>query len=89
MITLPRKFTLRTLLLGVAACAAIAFVYRLVPPMPSTLMQLRRGMSREEVRAILGEPDAIRYSGSERWTYGVAEVVEFDDEGKLLDSYWY
>lgn len=78
------RFTIRTLLIVVAACAFGAFVYSWLPNYVTAtqLNQLRRGMTQEEVRAILGAPDSIkRYrDGNELWNYGFMSIVVLIDE---------
>ena len=78
------RFTLRTLLVVVAICAVGVFVYSWLPNYVTAteLNQLRRGMTQEEVRDILGAPDSIvRYrAGNERWNYGFMSIVVLIDK---------
>lgn len=55
------RFTLRALLTVVAVCAMAAFVYSLLPNTvsKSDLRMVRKGMTPDEVRVILGEPLSI------------------------------
>lgn len=49
--------------------------------------RLRRGMSRFEVFAVLGEPGRVaQYDGFERWEYPdlLGGRVSFDDAGRLV-----
>lgn len=78
------RFGLRGLLASVAVCALGVFAYSWLPNYVTTaeLSQLRRGMTQEEVREILGAPDKIkRYpDGNERWDYGIMSVVVLIDK---------
>jgi outer membrane protein assembly factor BamE (lipoprotein component of BamABCDE complex) len=56
---------------------------------PERWRQLRLGMSRGEVRDLLGEPGKVtRYYAFERWEYpdALGQRVNFDERGRL--SVW-
>ena len=52
------RFTLRTLLVAVALCAVAVLIYSWLPDTVTTaeLHRVQLGMTREEVRKLLGEP---------------------------------
>jgi len=89
----PKKwrfwFGLRGLLVAVAACAVGSFIYSWLPnPVnDNELARLTPGMTQEQVRRALREPDRIL--GEEdppnaMWIYGFTGAVYFTDG--LLDS---
>lgn len=53
-----------------------------IPAGKTSWRSLQKGMSKDDVRRIMGEPKKIEvYSGFEYWYYGVFAKVEFDDSG--------
>jgi outer membrane protein assembly factor BamE (lipoprotein component of BamABCDE complex) len=90
----PIRFSPRQMLIATAAvlvmviAAQIAFVEIAGPVIPAALVnQLKAGMSRDEVRAMLGPPSQV--DGNGVWTYlkplnpGWANV-EFDDQENFV-----
>jgi SmpA / OmlA family len=85
------QFSLRTLLIVVTVAALVcALVSRL--PNELTLKQLQSvkvGMSEDQVRELLGRPDAItpNENGGVDWEYGMLfpDVIEFKD-GRVVSA---
>ena len=81
------QFRLRTLMIGVTVVALVtAVISRLPMPNEITLKQLqsvKEGMTEDQVRDLLGRPDAIRpnVSGGVDWQYGILwpDVIESKD----------
>jgi outer membrane protein assembly factor BamE (lipoprotein component of BamABCDE complex) len=76
------QFSLRTLLVVMAVCAVLCAVgVTLYNSLPNDVTraeidQLRPGMTKDEVQAILGKPDDIDQTqiygqAGERWNYGI------------------
>jgi len=56
---------------------------------PPKEQELRAGMSRAEVRAILGSPSEIKQEEGvdgrvDTWSYGASRTLEFDASGRLV-----
>jgi hypothetical protein len=89
---LPR-FTLRTLLVLVAACAGGIAFYRLMPNevTPSQRARIVSGMNEKAVLAELGEPNEIvLFDGNVDWWYGYGWgniVVRFKDD-RVISVRW-
>lgn len=57
-----------------------------LPPGRAAWRSLRKGMSRDQVRGILGEPAAVDIlSLFEIWRYGDEATVTFDESGSVLE----
>lgn len=86
----PIQFRLRTLLIATAICGVICFLF-VSSPTPN-FYRVSVGMSRDEVLAIIGEPNLRRPAEADRtekWWYprywyevsGRRFFIEFDDQG--------
>ena len=52
-------------------------------------LALKKGMSKQKVKSLLGEPDRISSSSSfETWKYGDYDSVSFDTENDLVYSWF-
>lgn len=57
-------------------------VIQTVPARKDAWRKLKKKMSKEQVKKLLGEPDKIdRFSSFEVWNYKEHSKVEFDDDG--------
>jgi outer membrane protein assembly factor BamE (lipoprotein component of BamABCDE complex) len=77
----PPRYTLRTLLVLVAISAAGAWIYSFVPNIvtKAQLAGVRPGMTKDEVRSLLGEPIRVLENG-------VATTVPYQTEENW---FWY
>src|SRR5688500_314483 len=71
----PIQFSLRTVLVVTAVCAvvcALSILWLTGPTSSAEFSRIATGMSRDEVREIMGEPDEFRprtENASETWSY--------------------
>jgi hypothetical protein len=84
------RFGLKGLLSLVAVCAVATLIYSWTPNYVTTaeLSRLKRGMTPDEVRSILGEPDA--FTGHVRdqagnWYYGLLSIVVVFENGVYVE----
>ena len=86
------QFSLRTLLIGVAIVAVSAAIISRLPNELTwqQLQTIKPGMTEDEVRELVGRPDAIRINdqGSVDWKYGSfwPDTVEFKS-GRVVAAY--
>lgn len=84
------RFGLRGLLALVAACAVVTLIYSWMPNYVTTaeLSRLKPGMTPDEVRSILGEPDSFTAPSRDtagNWSYGFLSIVVIFENGKYVE----
>jgi hypothetical protein len=97
----PRfQFGLRTILILAVICGVVALLSLTGPTSTTNFGGVKPGMSRDEVRAILGEPDELQHTGTaartrEIWRYGrywinwsddIRYEIHFNHRGKVTTA---
>jgi hypothetical protein len=96
----PPQFTIRRLLIVVAVAAGLSWLFLTGPVSYSEYLSIDRGMTKDEVAAILGHPEWVEgreasdYAEKrERWCYSEHRigfdyyVIVFDADGRVINTH--